>query len=30
MITIYHNGGHEPFVPDTFDKKLGSFLNLPK
>lgn len=28
-LTFYHNGGHEPFIPDSFDMDLGAFLNLP-
>lgn len=29
-LTFYHNGGHEPFIPDTYDYKFGEFLQLPE
>lgn len=29
-LTFYHNGGHEPFMPDTFDYTMGKYLTLPK
>lgn len=29
-LTFYHNGGHEPFTPDSFDYKLGELLTLPE
>ena len=28
-MTFYHNAGNVPFVPETFDEKMGALLQLP-